>query len=45
MTGSSYTVHAVAGIPEIGPGDDVAALIGAAVTASGLGLRTATSSA
>lgn len=39
MTGSSYTVHAVAGIPEIGPGDDVAALIGAAVTGSGLGLR------
>jgi coenzyme F420-0:L-glutamate ligase/coenzyme F420-1:gamma-L-glutamate ligase len=39
MTGSSYTVHAVAGIPEVGPGDDVAALIGAAVTESGLGLR------
>jgi len=39
MTGSSYTVHAVAGIPEVGPGDDVAALIGAAVTGSGLGLR------
>jgi coenzyme F420-0:L-glutamate ligase/coenzyme F420-1:gamma-L-glutamate ligase len=39
MAGTSYTVHAVAGIPEVGPGDDVAALIGAAVTASGLGLR------
>ena len=39
MADTSYTVHAVAGIPEVGPGDDVAALIGAAVTASGLGLR------
>ncbi|MEY9925393.1 coenzyme F420-0:L-glutamate ligase/coenzyme F420-1:gamma-L-glutamate ligase [Catenulispora sp. GP43] len=39
MADSSYTVHAVGGIPEVGPGDDVAALIGAAVTASGLGLR------
>ncbi|MEY9895503.1 coenzyme F420-0:L-glutamate ligase/coenzyme F420-1:gamma-L-glutamate ligase [Catenulispora sp. MAP5-51] len=39
MAWSSYTVHAVGGIPEVGPGDDVAALIGAAVTASGLGLR------
>jgi len=35
----AYTVHAVAGIPEVGPGDDVAALIAAAVTESGLGLR------
>jgi coenzyme F420-0:L-glutamate ligase/coenzyme F420-1:gamma-L-glutamate ligase len=39
MAGTSYTVHAVAGIPEVGPGDDVAALIGAALTESGLGLR------
>jgi coenzyme F420-0:L-glutamate ligase/coenzyme F420-1:gamma-L-glutamate ligase len=39
MAGTSYTVHALAGIPEIGPGDDVAALIGAAATGSGLGLR------
>ncbi|NUP53746.1 MAG: coenzyme F420-0:L-glutamate ligase [Catenulispora sp.] len=36
---SHYTVHAVAGIPEVGPGDDVAALIDAALTGSGLGLR------
>jgi coenzyme F420-0:L-glutamate ligase/coenzyme F420-1:gamma-L-glutamate ligase len=39
MADTSYTVHAVAGIPEIGPGDDLAALISAAVTESGLGLR------
>ena len=39
MAAASYTVHAVAGIPEVGPGDDVAALIGAALTESGLGLR------
>ncbi|WP_194896362.1 coenzyme F420-0:L-glutamate ligase [Catenulispora pinisilvae] len=39
MTDTSYTVHAIAGIPEVGPGDDVAALISAAVTESGLGLR------
>ena len=39
MADTSYTVHAVAGIPEVGPGDDLAALIAAAVTASGLGLR------
>ncbi|GAA2055878.1 coenzyme F420-0:L-glutamate ligase [Catenulispora yoronensis] len=39
MAGAGYTVHAVAGIPEVGPGDDVAALIDAALTASGLGLR------
>ncbi|MFL6111180.1 MAG: coenzyme F420-0:L-glutamate ligase [Catenulispora sp.] len=39
MVGAGYTVHAVAGIPEVGPGDDIAALIDAALTASGLGLR------
>ena len=39
MTDTSDTVHAVAGIPEVAPGDDVAALIGAALTESGLGLR------
>lgn len=39
MADTSYTVHAVPGIPEVGRGDDVAALIGAALTASGLGLR------
>ena len=39
MVGTSYTVHAVAGMPEVGPGDDIAALIDAALTGSGLGLR------
>ncbi|GAA1971047.1 coenzyme F420-0:L-glutamate ligase [Catenulispora subtropica] len=39
MAGAAYTVHAVPGIPEVGPGDDVAALIDAALSASGLGLR------
>ena len=36
---SAYSVHAVPGLPEVGPGDDVAALIDAALTGSGLGLR------
>ncbi|NUR26223.1 MAG: coenzyme F420-0:L-glutamate ligase [Catenulispora sp.] len=35
----SYTVHPIAGIPEVRPGDDVAALIGGALAGSGVGLR------
>ena len=34
----NYEVLAVPGIPEVGPGDDVAALIGSALDASGVGL-------